>query len=310
MNRIVVPLDGSELSERAAGLGVSLAQTFKGRLELVHVLEEPFAFDLFASLIIPDRESAERYLQRFAADLSADVQVSTTVLHGDPVTELLKATDDATDTMIVMSTHGRGGFGRLMLGSVSDKVLRGATVPIALVSDAAGRVQREPKTILVPLDGSSFSQAVVPLAIDLARRSDATLSLVQVCEPFWSAPSVAAMPEMAYMSDAQMTEIEQECITAARRNLDAVATETRAQGIRTVWEVRTGRPADEIIRAAATTEAELIVMSTHGRGGLRRLAMGSVANEVLHRGAIPILALPAAVIEREGAELTRVLATR
>ena len=309
MDRIIVPLDGSELSERALGLGVALAEAYGGQLELVHVVDEPLAYTLMPGLAIPDPLSAERYLQRVAGHLREGLHVTTNVIHGEPVTALLDLTRDAPNTMIVMSTQGRGGLGRLMLGSVTDKVLRGATVPVAVVRGSAPVPQRGLRTILVPLDDSRFSESALPLAADLARQLDATLSLVQVCEPFWSAPSAASIPDAMYVTDMNLSELERENLTGARRYLDLVATERRAQGVRVIWEVRTGKAADEILRATETTDADLIVMATHGRSGIRRWAFGSVTNELLHRGTTPILAIPVGLVERQEQHVNGLLST-
>jgi nucleotide-binding universal stress UspA family protein len=309
MHKIIVPLDGSELSERAIGLGGAFARASAGRLELVHVLEEPIAFDLLPSLVIPDRSAAERYLQRVAERLSSDLEVTSYVIRGQPVSELLKLTHDDPEAVLVMSTHGRGGLGRLMLGSVADKVLRAASVPVALVRGNAPPHHGDFRSLLVALDDSSFAEAALPLAINLAQGCGATLSLVRVCEPFWNAQYSATAAELAYLSDTQLVDLERECLDGARRYLDLIAGEIRAKGVRVIWEVRSGRAADEIIRAAETTESDLIIMSTHGRGGIRRLAMGSVTNEVLHRGITPLLAISPKVIEHEQAEVAEMLST-
>ena len=94
------------------------------------------------------------------------------------------------------------------------------------------------------------------------------------------------------LASAQIQEVEDQLQAEARAYLDATAKALRDRGLRVGWEVRAGRPADEIIRAAETTSADLIVLSTHGRGGLKRFALGSVTNEVLHRGVTPVFAVP------------------
>jgi nucleotide-binding universal stress UspA family protein len=309
VNTIIVPLDGSELSERALGLGLAFAQAYDARLALVHVLEEPIALDLLPSLVIPDRNEAEAYLRRLANDLSTEIDITTHVLRGDPVDTLLDLTEDNPESILVMSTHGRSGLGRLMLGSVADKVVRGATVPVALVRGSGMSYRHGIQTLLVPLDMTSFSETALPLAVDLALRASASIGLVSVCEPYWVSPYAAAPREMASVNEARASDIERECLTSGRAYLDRVANDVRAEGVRAVWEVRFGKPADEILRAAETTEASLIVMATHDRSGLRRLALGSVTNEVLHRGTIPILTIPPRVIEQQQQQATELLST-
>jgi nucleotide-binding universal stress UspA family protein len=291
MNRIIVPLDTSELSERALVLGQMLARTYGSELEIIHVLEEPDAFDLVPSRLIPDRAAAEKYLNDIAATIANDVPTVTKVLPGSPADALLRHVRGAGDVLVVMSTHGRGGLGRLMFGSVADKVLRGASVPVALVRGGTAPQDMALHNILVPLDGSRLSEEALTAAVDVAERSDAAITLVRVVEPIWAA-SYGAFAEGSMLAAANILDVEEQLRADARAYLDSIATRLRDNGLRVAWEVRGGRPADEIIRATETISADLIVISTHGHGGMRRFALGSVTNEVLHRGTTPVLAIP------------------
>lgn len=306
--RIIVPLDGSELAEHALPLAESLAQAQGGILELVHILEEPVMLDLLPSLAIPNRLAAEQYLRSVAARIDA-TDVRTFTVRGNPAEELIRATNGDPDTIIVMSTHGRGGLGRVVFGSVADKVVRGAAVPVVLIRDGMPLPRARLATLLVPLDGSMLSEEALPLALELARGTDATISLVRVVDPFWTSSFVAELPEAPYLSPSQIADVEQQSIADARQYLDLVATDLRARDVRVVWEVRIGRPADEITRAAETMAADLVLLSTHGRGGFRRWALGSVMNEVVHAGQIPVLAIPPKVRERDMVEMEELLTT-
>lgn len=292
MYRVVVPLDGSTLSEQALRPAQSLAWALAAPLELVHVLEEPLMLDLLPSLMLPDRAGAEHYLQKLAAGVRPDVTVQAIVLRGNPAEELLHYSSHLPGAVIVMSTHGRGGLGRLVFGSVADKVMRAASVPVVLIRESARRPSNGMRNLLIPLDGSELAETMLPIGVEMARRSGAALHLVRVVEPFWAGQYVAYAPEAVYLSSEQIAELEAETQAEARAYLDQIATDLRAKDIRVVWEVRVGKPADEIVRAAETTDADLVLMSSHGRGGLRRWAFGSVANEVLHRGVVPVLVVP------------------
>jgi nucleotide-binding universal stress UspA family protein len=291
MKRIIVPLDGSELSEKALGLGQVLARAYGATLELAHVLEEPVMLDLLPSLLLPDRQAAEKYLRDVAKETPEDIETATYVIRGNATEELLKLTRDAPDTMLVMSTHGRGGLGRIMYGSVADKVLRGATVPVALVRGGVEVQETHLHNILVPIDGSELSEMGLAMAVDLAEHSGAAITMVRVVEPIW-ASAYGAFAEASILASPQILEIEEQLQADARAYLDRIANDLRERGLRVGWEVRGGRPADEIIRAAETTSADIIVISTHGHGGIRRFALGSVTNEVLHRGITPMVAIP------------------
>lgn len=289
---IVVPLDGSESAEQALPLAKSLARAFRARLELVHVLADSAMLDLLSGLAIPDRHAAETYLRGVADRGGEDIIVGIETMRGNPADELTQLTDDNPNTIVVMSTHGRGGLGRVMFGSVADKVMRAAAAPVVLTRSKMSGVEPRLKTMLVPLDGSSLAEAALPLAVDLARDTDATISLVRVVEPFWTTARVADVPEATYLSPSQIAEVDQRGIMDARGYLDDVANDLRAKDVRVVWEVRVGRTPDEIVRVAETAAVDLIVMATHGLGGIRRWALGSVTNEVLHRCATPILIIP------------------
>lgn len=291
MNRIIIPLDGSALSEQALGLAQVLARAYGATMELVHILEEPVVLDLLPSLLLPDRPAAEKYLRELAETLPDDIAKVWYAVRGNATEELLRLTSGATDTAVVMSTHGRGGLGRVMYGSVADKVLRGSTVPVALVRGTAARGDTPLRHLLVPLDGSELSESGLAAATDLAIASDAAMTLVRVVEPIW-ATTYGAFAEASILASPQILEVEEQLQAEARDYLDRIARDLRDKGLRVSWEVRAGRPADEIIRSAETTSSDMIVISTHGRGGIRRFALGSVTNEVLHRGSTPVFAIP------------------
>lgn len=292
MYTVIVPLDGSELSERALGLGEMLARQLHGRLDLLSVIEEPVLLDLVPSLVMPDRLPVEHYLATVAKRLSADIPVKTVALRGSPVDEILRYAGEQPEPIIAMSTHGRGGLQRMMFGSVADKIARGATCPVALVRGSDALAQWRTTKILVPLDGSELAERALPLATALAGCDGGETHLLRVSPSFWTAPYIAYGPDAFYLDGDQISLLTSEAEEECRAYLDRVATRLRAEGARVTWEVRVGRAADEIIRVTDTIEPDLVVMSSHGRGGLRRWALGSVAEEVLHHGTMPVVIVP------------------
>ncbi len=308
MYRIMLPLDGSELSERALGFGARLARSINGEIELVHVIEQTPPSDLSRDV---GHKAAEQYFLSALRRLPTDLTITTRVTYGNPSDAILALVDAAPATLIVMSTHGRGGLGRLMHGSVADKVMRGASVPVALVRESTPPSDKPLQTVLVALDGSALAEATLPLAIELAERAPALISLVRVVEPLWLSSRVSYAPEMAYLPTDQgdILNIEEQLQSDARAYLERVARGIRARGVPVVWEIRDGLAADEILRAAETTSADVILLSTHGRGGIRRWALGSVTDEVLHRGTIPILAIPPHIQTLEGEHLSDILSS-
>jgi nucleotide-binding universal stress UspA family protein len=292
MCKVYVPLDGSTLSKQAVNVGEMLTRACGGSLHLIHILEESRSPESLPPRAIADRQVAERYLNGLVAKLPDDIEAHVSIIRGNATEELLRISREHSDAIITMSTHGRGGLGRIMFGSVADKVLRGASAPVALVRNNGQETSTRLRTVLVPLDGSPLAEEALPLAEQLARTTDATISHVRVIETFWDSTLLVDVPEAAYLTPEQVNEYEAQALADARSYLNDVATDLRAKGLRVVWEVRIGRPADEITRVAETTTADLILISTHGRGGLRRWALGSVTNELLHHGTTPILAIP------------------
>ena len=147
-------------------------------------------------------------------------------------------------------------------------------------------------TIITPLDGSALAEEALPVASELGAGLQATLYLVRVVEPARNSALAALGSEASLLLGESLAEVEEQRENEARVYLEAIAHDLRERGLRVTWEVRVGRPADEVARLAETTGANLIVMATHGRSGVRRLAFGSVTNDLLQRGIIPVLAIP------------------
>ncbi len=287
MQRIIIPLDGSELDEQAVGLGERMAEAFGGTIDLVHVLT---ATPVLAANV-PDPVSIDGRLAGFATSLSPRFSVRTSVLEGDPAEELLALSARAPGTMVVMATHGWGGLRRVAFGSVADQIMRDGSAPVAVVRGPARTQIRAPRRLLVALDGSELAERSLPPAMQLARTYDAGIHLVRVVNASFS-PYLGPSFELSPAEPALLAELADQMHEDARAYLDEVATSLRRQGIRVSWEVRAGTPGEEIVRAAETSAADLILMCTHGRGGVRRWVLGSVTDTVLRTGSIPLLVIP------------------
>ncbi|HVX30918.1 MAG TPA: universal stress protein [Nitrolancea sp.] len=286
MNSIVVPLDGSVRSEQALGTAERLARQLDRRLELIRVIDP----DKAGSIAWPECvDRTRRYLESIAHRFVHTVPVETHVIEGnDPAAEIIDHVRATGGNYIVMSTRGLGAIGALVFGSVADDVVRHAHVPVVLVRGEAATPAEFIQRLILPLDGSLLAEQALPQAAELARETDATISLVQVIDlpPETVYADFGPPPGMVYESVERARE-------DARSYLNTMANRLRRNGIRTTWEVRVGAAATEITRAATTTGAGLIVMSTHGRTGLRRIALGSVALEVVRSGTTPVMIVPA-----------------
>jgi nucleotide-binding universal stress UspA family protein len=282
---IVVPLDGSALAELALPYALTLARAAQGRLILLHAAPES------AVRRRPDVEvQIAADLDGLAELLNKDgIVVSTQLSHEAPAQAITQTAREQRADLIVMGTHGRGGIGRALYGSVADQVLRSSPVPVFLVSPSGERwwPEKRPLRILVPLDGSSAAEEALDLADTLGRLVPVRLVLLRVAETAYSFTS-AGFPIRVDPSAAEQDEARKYLRRAASRELA------------TTWpvEVRVekGEPSTTIAKVGWDLPADLIVMSTHGRGGLARLTLGSVATGVLQRARSPLLLVRPSVL--------------
>ncbi|MFN8499818.1 MAG: universal stress protein [Anaerolineae bacterium] len=286
---ILVPLDGSELSEQALPLAKSIARGMNARLLLlqaVHPLGLPNG-PLNGHQIRAINE-AEAYLAKIASDLLSDgIIADTAVMDASPAHAILDEIRLRGIDMVVMTTHGRSGLGRWVYGSVAEAVLHGSSVPVLLVRCNTWLpedvVQQTYPRFLLPLDGSEVAEAAIPHAINMARQMAATVYLIHVHEPpELSKEDVVAHPEKAQ----EVLEQDQQVV---ERYLAVIADKFRAAGINVHALVRSGAVTQTILEESWDLGISLIIMATHGRAGLSRMFFGSKAMEVLHFGMLPVL---------------------
>lgn len=280
---ILVPLDGTSLAERVLPDALSLARNLKRSIRLIRICETPRA--RLAWLDSPERDEAERYLATVAERLRPRVsQVSTFVEHGRPAELILRAARKRDVAMVCMATTGRGGLERLLIGSVADEVMRKCAKPTLLrvPSDLCATPPAvELRRLVVPLDGTRASEAALPLAIELAEASGATLALVQIL-----VPSGNGGDEEPSKTGSRLTERAAE----AKAYLEAVAARVSVGIHCEIAVLRAGDPTEALALFAETTAADLVVMSSRGLGGMERLRHSSMADSLV-RAAIPVLVL-------------------
>lgn len=281
---ILIPLDGSETAEAALAYAALLPCR---RLRLLHVQPKilgPIRADpdLWEAWQHDRAEDAAAYLGQIGQPLRREARVVETVFRvGDPAEEIIAAAADID--LIVMSTQGRGTAGRALFGSVADSVARQASVPTLLVR--AGRTEAASPTItrlVVPLDGSVPSAQALPAATTLAADLGIPVHLVRVLDDaLWSPLQAGVLAASPY---AQSRE------TVQRRTaveLAELAEELHRQNLTATTEVLMGRPAVALLDTIR--HDDLVVMTTHGWGGVRRWLLGSVADKLVRAGAAPVL---------------------
>jgi nucleotide-binding universal stress UspA family protein len=290
IDRIVIPLDQSQLSESAIPFGILLARTLGSDIDYLQVIDKDNAAKATA---------AEEYLSRIVDRFPPPAGHRSVVRTGDAAEAILEASTDA-NAMVVMATHGYTGLRRMILGSVADAVVRHARVPIALIrNDDKFRLPQEGiNRLLVPLDGSDRSTHALPIAIEIAGASQASLDLLHVIVPV-SVGELGAGIEPGYIPPEVYGSMMDELETVAHEDLRAAAESCQQAGVNATMYSPVGTPADSIFHLAEETNADAIVMSTHGRGGASRVLMGSVATSIIHRSHVPVIVVPAAHVAPE-----------
>jgi nucleotide-binding universal stress UspA family protein len=281
LQEILVPLDGSREAESVLPYLRDLAPRFGSH---VHIL----GVGIGGKTRRVNR-LLEDYTKRIANGLKGDnIKAEAVIRYGTAADKILDFTTENESALIIMATHGRSGITRWWMGSVAEKVISEATAPVLLVrskrpskTGAAGKVKFL-HNILAPLDGSDIGEAALPYAEILAANSGASISLLQVVSP----PGTV---EASLLGGPDWRKFVKAMHDAGEDYLKNIAQRLNGKEIKSTYEVVTGDPADKIVEYADDKKASLIAMSTHGRTGLTRWVLGSIADKVLHGARIPIL---------------------
>lgn len=292
---ILVPLDGSPLGERALRYALPIAEQHGARLMLLGVLEPPVPLTSGGGVPVRDasldralQEEQRKYVDGVAKRLRkrTSVTVESVLREGKVVPTIAHYAREAQVQLIVMCTHGRGGFERLWLGSVADGLLRQLPVPILLVRGTRTLPKGDvgipafPR-IVVALDGSPRAEAAVDATLALLGQGPATLTLVNVVHP----TAVIASHSVPSRAEAEMCAEYLEPLAARHRSAHCeieVATAAHASVARAVIDLATRH------------EASLIAIATQGRGGVERFVIGSVADKLIRTAPTPVLVVPSA----------------
>lgn len=286
---IMVPTDGSGFDREAIRVALRLAERSEAKVRLVRVLSQGSFFGIAAAsegtslateMVLTERDRALAELYALAAECRATADADITVdLHSGPVADVLERYASRHDCdLIVMSTHARSGIARMSLGSVTDSLIRHTTVPVLVVKPASSYLDphlNEPfRRILVPLDGSSLAEQVLPRAVAFAKVEGSEITLLHVL------PS-QAFPQQT--TAERNTSWADKTIARAEEYLFAVAERVRVSDIPTLADIVISENVPTAISDYAAREGvSVIAIATHGRGGVARMLHGSVADALIH----------------------------
>jgi nucleotide-binding universal stress UspA family protein len=290
IRRIVSTTDFSEESRGGVQYALAMAEQLGATVTLVHVIEPPSPISGMEAVPIARPDSEIKARVRAGLDNMVDrestvnVRLEPQVRTGKPFHEIIAAAREAD--LIVISTHGYTGVKRVLLGSTAERVVRHAVCPVLTVRASLTR-KTAPltlKKILVPIDFSKLSRDALRWAILLARRFGSEIFLVHVVQKF---------PIDSTLTDGGsdwLRRLRQQ----AKADLAAMAVSLRESAeVSASAVVREGTPFDEICKAARSLGADLIVLTTHGHTGLKRIWLGSTAERVVRHAHCPVLAVRA-----------------
>jgi nucleotide-binding universal stress UspA family protein len=298
--RILIPLDGSKTAEKVLPYARFLAGQLKLPVELLAVVDVgEMAVHMSAgkaryldTMIEDTVRSSEHYLRGIACTFP-EANAKCTVERGKTEQAIIERAAKDKSTLVTMATHGRSGINRWLLGSVTEKVLRGATNPLLLIratDEAKTDGEAIMKSVVVPLDGSELAESVLPTVADLAKK----LSLEVVLFRAYKIPYNAYAGAEDYAAvdyEELLTSMREEAVAYLEKKVEAV----KKMGVDKVsYVVKEGFAADEIIIMGRKSPENLIAMCTHGRSGVRRWMLGSVTETVVRHTGDPVLVIRAA----------------
>jgi nucleotide-binding universal stress UspA family protein len=285
--KILVPLDGSEMAESVLPYVGNLAERLGASVTLFTVVAPGRRASQSETAV---RAEAEAQARRQAQHLTADgVTADVLVVTGQPVEQIISRGQSGGYDLIAIGTRGHSGIRRGLLGSVTDGVVRSSTIPVLALSPKAVEASSQPNyglaTITVPLDGSTVAESVLSYAQDLATQLALEVRLLRVV-------SVGTMAYYAVEGGpVDTTPVEQELEEDAAQYLNGIAENVSDQGLSVTCTVERGSPALAIIDHVKNTQNNLVAICSHGRSGLGRLLIGSVADSIIRSSGVPVLVI-------------------
>ncbi len=277
LEQILLPLDGSAFAEQALPIAQAVSKVHDGHITLIAVHPTESASRNFPRLPSLQRDGelkrCEPYLQQIASQLEATgIRTKQAIVSGDVAEAITLAARDRHADLLVMSTHGRSGVGRMLVGSIAGKVLQGSTIPVLLIRPD-GQVSRELpilQKVLVALDGSVEAEQVIPYAKALANGNHSQVLLLSVPDELESTAQVESLKE--YLRD--------------------VAASFSACGLEAQVVVTGSDPAYTILEMADSDGVDLIMLAARSRDRAARLMFGSVADTVVRKSRHPVFLVP------------------
>lgn len=286
LNKILVPLDGSKLGELALNYAAELAKSMNSEVHLLSVCDR---------IGEEYRNMCSVYLEKVSEGLRSSLRgaiilpkVPAIVIDGQPDTKILDYAIENNIDLIVLVSHGHSGIMPWATGSTASKIIQKSTIPILLIraSDNVDTKQVSGlfKKILVPLDGSTMSEAVLPYVKEIAIHTNSEIILLRVLEQGQHVRTIGGIDHFAY-TDEQVEEMRQETIAY----LNEINQKLTKDGFTVKTLVKIGDVARDIIDTTIQENISIVAMSSHGKSAAIKWVLGSVSNKILQAGKKPLL---------------------
>ncbi|WP_136718417.1 universal stress protein [Halorientalis salina] len=287
---ILIPTDGSEHAERAAEHGLYLGQMFDATVHVINAIDlqseaGPFDAGGISDDHIARLESEHRELLADIEALATETdRLQTDIVRGSPSQAILDYVGEHEIDLLAMGTHGRTGVRRYVAGSVTERVVRKANIPVVTArATERSHLGEGYDDILIPTDGSDAATAAVDHGLAFAESANARVHVLNIV----NIGEMAASP-----SYTPPTELLADLTAAGEEATEEIATQARDRSLDVVTEVKEGLPAKDLLEYADEAGVDLIAMGTQGRTGLNRFILGSTTERVIRHAEMPVLAVP------------------
>jgi len=293
---ILLPLDGSQMSEAALPVVVYLAQNLKAQVTLLHVIEKNAPASIHGQRHLKTEDEACQYLMDVAEkNFDPSIEVYRHV-HSDEVSKvsqsIVQHSDELDPDLIVMCAHGEGGLHDFMVGNIAQQVIAAGSVPVLLLQPQTAEVLNFSgfERILVALDGNPDHESGYQAGLNLAEELKASLHLIQVVPTLSTLnPKHSTTGTLLPATTTVLLEIDEE---NAFEYLQKKLKQTQAKAIQVTAEIARGDPAQQVVQSAEANDSQIIILGTHGKSGLNAFWASSAAPKIVEQTHRPILLVP------------------
>jgi nucleotide-binding universal stress UspA family protein len=295
INKILLPLDGSQLAEAGLPAATSLSEKLNAQITLLHVVEQNAPEAVHSERHLTRPEEAEAYLQDLVKESFPVGDKANWHVHSDQVKDvtasIVEHVNELKPDLIIMCAHGRSGIRDMLFGRIAQQVVAKGITPLLLLQPMTSqRNLFKLRRILLPLDSESLHDDSFPIAKNLAKAYNAELHLLCAIPTFSTLRGEeAATSSILPATTNALLDIKEE---HAKEHLQEHVNDLVGEGFHTSAEITRGDPAQSIVNVAERSKADLIVLSTHRRAGIDAFWARSVAPNVARRTRIPLLLIP------------------